>query len=47
LRFGRFLQRKHPINVQTEPSFTNAPDHIAHATQQLFPRAHEIVEPAA
>ena len=44
LRFRRFHQRKHFINVQTEPALTNPVEHIVCAPQQFFARACEMGE---
>ena len=44
LRFRRFRQRKHFINVQPEPALANPVEHIICASQQLFARAYEMAE---
>src|SRR5215510_6333382 len=44
LRFRRFRQWKHFINVQTEPALANTIEHIVCAAQQLFARAYEMAE---
>ena len=44
LRFRRIRQRKHFINVQTEPALANPFEHIVRAPQQFFARSYEMAE---